>query len=142
MTGCVWGKQLPLPKSDTHQLPHLTECHCDLQDGGARLHNPQHLAYQDACLQVATITVSHFKTLVENSVNEEGKLRDTLSNLVLSSLLMHCRLGGELFLLCQTVFKLAKDYKKWLPPIRPIIDQARENLLEWIKTVSLVKLKL
>ncbi|KAJ8075847.1 hypothetical protein PM082_021479 [Marasmius tenuissimus] len=132
-TACMWGNEFELPKGNTHQLPRLTECHCDLQHGGTESHNPQHLAYQDACLQVATAYVSHFKTLPKNS-REKDESEDILMNLLYSSLLKHCRLGVELFSLCQTFFELAKGYTELKTFYQTTVKRARASvLLEWIE---------
>ncbi|KAK1234593.1 hypothetical protein PQX77_002200 [Marasmius sp. AFHP31] len=133
LAGCQWGK-LP-PSSDAHRLPRITECDCDLHDGGAESHNPQHLAFQTACLQVATNFVSRFKKLVKSRSSDEGtELLYTFLDLVNSSLLMCCRLDASLFSLCRTFFKVAKGFSELRSYPSESGERDRTNLLEWIET--------
>ncbi|KAK1219318.1 hypothetical protein PQX77_017971 [Marasmius sp. AFHP31] len=136
-TGTIdWGQQPVL----------LSECHCDLS-GEQESHNPQHNAYQDACMEYAKALTSKFAEMIaQGDREEEGsgiELVEIFCNLVVSALVKHCCLGTELFLLCQNFFKVVKGY----PPIFNFVQEYAEknpwkgnllgkekaNLLEWIE---------
>ncbi|KAJ8091716.1 hypothetical protein PM082_020951 [Marasmius tenuissimus] len=115
----------------------LSECQCDLW-GEDESHDPQHVAYQDACMQYAKILRSKFTEMI--ALNDErgaysdidSDLEEIFRNLVESEVLKHCRLGMELFSLCQTFLELAKDHLMFL--LNGDVGRGRRNLLNWIKT--------
>ncbi|KAK1215194.1 hypothetical protein PQX77_022211 [Marasmius sp. AFHP31] len=116
----------------------LLECHCDLS-GEQESHNPQHIAYQDACMEYAKALTSKFAEMIAQGDREEAgsgaKLEWIFRNFVESALLKHCRLGTELFLLCQTFFKVAAVFNLvgGIHGGDPLV-RGKANLLEWIES--------
>ncbi|KAJ8079003.1 hypothetical protein PM082_013290 [Marasmius tenuissimus] len=112
----------------------LTDCHCDFS-GGNQPDDPNHLAYQEACMHLVKAFISDFKWLIDNGPEEENmvELSGIFGNLVDSSLLRHCRLEMELLSLCETLFELAVN-----PTLLRVRHRDREarraELLKWIGT--------
>ncbi|KAK1219842.1 hypothetical protein PQX77_017419 [Marasmius sp. AFHP31] len=104
----------------------LTDCHCDLS-GGSESHNPEHLVYQEGCMQYAKATISGL-----TGCNQDTIYSLFFRRIVESSLLKHCRIHTELLSLCQTFFEHAKGCVKM--QIDPDSGEGgRKNMLEWIK---------
>ncbi|KAK1215891.1 hypothetical protein PQX77_021485 [Marasmius sp. AFHP31] len=131
---------------DWDQLPVLlSECHCDLS-GEQESHNPQHIAYQDACMEYAKALTSKFAEMnAQGDRDEAGSeiMLEIFRNFVESALLKHCHLSTELLSLCQTFFKVVKGY----PPVFDLVQEyamaleagdllgkGKANLLEWIES--------
>ncbi|KAK1219512.1 hypothetical protein PQX77_017765 [Marasmius sp. AFHP31] len=145
-TECPHFLRLDTGNIDWDQQPVLlSECRCNLS-GEQESHNPQHIAYQDACMEYAKALTSKFAEMIAQGDREEAgpgiRLEEIFCNLVESALLKHCCLGTELFLLCQTFFKLVKGYT----PIFNFLQEyamergkgdlpgkGKANLLEWIE---------
>ncbi|KAK1221832.1 hypothetical protein PQX77_015353 [Marasmius sp. AFHP31] len=127
----------------TQQPVLLSECHCD-PFGEHGSDNPQHVAYQDACMQYAKALTSVFAEMIARGERERRdaalgriNLEDIFCNFVDSALLKHCYLGTELISLCQTFLELVKA----CPPVfewtvRELSEyrDGRANLLEWIES--------
>ncbi|KAJ8076246.1 hypothetical protein PM082_000665 [Marasmius tenuissimus] len=140
-TGCqFYSEQEP---RDTRQMPYLTECRCDLS-GGIRSCDPQHLAYQEACMQVVRSYISHLGKIVQNRLLDvelgiPPASQHLFHNLAWSLLLKYCHLDTELLSLCRTFFELAKRCMKMgVTPFHGV-KEAKKNLVGWIEvpTVSL-----
>ncbi|KAJ8091634.1 hypothetical protein PM082_020868 [Marasmius tenuissimus] len=138
---------------DSQPHAHLSECHCDLS-GEHESDDPEHVVYQNACMEYAQALIFKFPDMIARGVTEEAGDSSTVRLSVIfliltqSALLKHCRLGTELFSLCWTFFEHVKNY----PPIFGLVhsrlesehgyDESRflqawrgtANLLEWIET--------
>ncbi|KAK1221830.1 hypothetical protein PQX77_015351 [Marasmius sp. AFHP31] len=147
---CVTECPYPIPLStgtvDWDQLPVLlSECHCD-PSGEHGSHNPQHIAYQDACMQCAKDLTSMFAEMIARGERERRdaasgviRLEKIFCNLVESALLKHCHLGTELISLCQTFLELVKacpSVLDWAAKDLHVVHMVngRVNLLEWIES--------
>ncbi|KAK1220290.1 hypothetical protein PQX77_016955 [Marasmius sp. AFHP31] len=147
-TECPYSLELGTDRIDWDQQPVLlSECHCDLS-GEHKSHNPQHIAYQDACMEyVKALTSKSAKMIAQGDRNKAGtgaQLERIFYNLVGSALLKHCHLGTELLSVCQTFFKVVKGY----PPIFNFVQEwamewedgedplgkGKANLLDWIES--------
>ncbi|KAK1221630.1 hypothetical protein PQX77_015560 [Marasmius sp. AFHP31] len=146
-TECPHDLELGTGNIDWDQQPVLlSECHCDLS-GEQESHNPQHIAYQDACMEYAKALTFKFAEMIAQGDREEAgsgiMLEEIFRNLVESALLKHCHLGTELLSLCQTLFEVvkgyppifnfvqeyAKDYGTW-----NLLGEGKANLLDWIES--------
>ncbi|KAJ8076234.1 hypothetical protein PM082_000653 [Marasmius tenuissimus] len=138
-TGCPWSLEGRKP-SDPRQIPYLTECRCDLS-GGIRSCDPQHIAYQEACLQLVRSYVSRLEKIGQSGV-EVVDLYPKLTilihpfhNLARSSLLKHCHLDTELLSLCRTFFDLLEHGTTTGSFDFYPSKGAREHLVEWIEAL-------
>ncbi|KAK1226115.1 hypothetical protein PQX77_010915 [Marasmius sp. AFHP31] len=128
----------------TQQPVLLSECHCD-PCGEHGSHNPEHVAYQDACMQYAKALNSMFAGMIARGERENQeaasrgtKLEHIFLNLVDSALLKHCHLGTELISLCHTFLELVKACPSVLDRTVNLeldmdIMKGKANLLEWIE---------
>ncbi|KAK1225442.1 hypothetical protein PQX77_011623 [Marasmius sp. AFHP31] len=146
-TECPRFLELGTGNIDWDQQPVLlSECHCDLS-GEHESHNPQHIAYQDACMEYVKALTSKFAEMIAQGDRKEAgsgvKLEWIFCNLVDSALLEHCHLGTELFLLCQTFFKLVKGCPSIFNSLQEFareweegdpLGRGKANLLEWIES--------
>ncbi|KAJ8073673.1 hypothetical protein PM082_011951 [Marasmius tenuissimus] len=139
-TGCTWWTRLHFSKSEPgnslpdHALLRLTDCHCDLR-GGKEPGDPAHLAFQEVCMEVVKVCISDFE-FINNLKYSVLQLRafGIFTTFLASSLLQHCRLGTELFSLCQSFLELAKDYPQMTVPSE-WGEKQRKQVLGWIKTL-------
>ncbi|KAL0062421.1 hypothetical protein AAF712_010700 [Marasmius tenuissimus] len=126
-TGCPWGTRLDgTHPSDTDDV-RLTDCHCDLS-GGNESCDSGHLAYQEACLQLAKARISLFKELVNAEHRDSAGV---FLNMVRSSLLAHCQLDTDLLSLCRMFFGIAKGRLRM--EIGEVWEEGRKNMLAWIE---------
>ncbi|KAJ8096065.1 hypothetical protein PM082_022679 [Marasmius tenuissimus] len=116
------------PSAD--QMPLLTDCYCHLANG-TESHDPAHLAYQEACLEIVKTEISRFKRLVTSPSPESwAEMRCIFIYMMQSSLLRHCRLDIELISLCQVFVEVLKG----IPLMGPGLEQGKRNILAWIET--------
>ncbi|KAK1216447.1 hypothetical protein PQX77_020916 [Marasmius sp. AFHP31] len=145
-TECLCSIELGTGTIDWTQQPVLlSECHCD-PSGEHGSHNPQHVAYQDACMQYAKALTSMFAEMIARGERERRrtalamgtgiKLEEIFCNFVDSALLKHCHLGTELISLCQTFLELVEAWPsvfEWVKALHEYLD-GRANLLGWIES--------
>ncbi|KAK1216450.1 hypothetical protein PQX77_020919 [Marasmius sp. AFHP31] len=139
VTECQYVFQLRARVVDWDELKPvlLSECHCD-PCGEHGSDNPQHVAYQDACMQYAKALTSMFAEMIPQGERERRnvKLEEIFCNFVDSALLKHCHLGTELISLCHTFLELVKacpSVFEWVKELYKYRD-GRANLLEWIES--------
>ncbi|KAK1215678.1 hypothetical protein PQX77_021683 [Marasmius sp. AFHP31] len=130
-TGCPGHTQRDMSRPSDVDKVRLTDCRCDLSNGNEPC-DPAHIAYQEACMQLFKAFASRFEILYQDGDGFPSELGRIFLDIVRSSLLKHCRLGVELFSLCQTFFRLADgclvmqiDSKNG--------EKGRKNVLEWIE---------
>ncbi|KAJ8095696.1 hypothetical protein PM082_022954 [Marasmius tenuissimus] len=118
----------------TGQWPRLTDCDCDLSGGNQSGDISGHWAYQEACLQISKLLVSHLEKLARSAGDGETLfLEHDFFELICSPLLQHCCLDTELVSLCRTFLELVKEPSalKFLPIYA---EKARKGLLAWVET--------
>ncbi|KAJ8078043.1 hypothetical protein PM082_000247 [Marasmius tenuissimus] len=119
-----------VPRPSADQMPLLTDCYCHLANG-TESHDPGHLAYQEACLEIVKAEISRFKQLVTiASPLSLAERHFVFLNIMQSSLLRHCRLDIELISLCQIFFEDLKG----APLTRAGVEERKRNTLAWIET--------
>ncbi|KAJ8075866.1 hypothetical protein PM082_021498 [Marasmius tenuissimus] len=145
-TGCLSRTRQTCRAHHARKSPppiHLTDCHCNLS-AGKESDDPNHLAYQDACLQLVKTLVSDLEVLVNLGSFKDDQLSDCcirtktepydiFRNVVDSWVLQHCRPDARVLSLCQTLFRLAQDCS--FPKMRfETAEKRKTKLLEWIGT--------
>ncbi|KAJ8094314.1 hypothetical protein PM082_006854 [Marasmius tenuissimus] len=117
------------------QLPRFTDCHCDISGGRVSSH-PEHLAYQDACLELVKALVDRFQGLIRLpcSYDTWSKMEVIFGAVAGSRLLHHCRIDQEVVSLCRTFVDSALACS-WLYIGIDRREKCRTTLLEWIETL-------
>ncbi|KAJ8076239.1 hypothetical protein PM082_000658 [Marasmius tenuissimus] len=134
-TGCIHveGRK----PSDPCQMPYLTDCRCDLS-GGIRSCDPQHVAYQEACMQLVRSCVPRLEQIIQNRLPGMRPymppvLQQFFDNLAHSLLLKHCHLDTELLSLCRTFFELVERCVKVGVISLGHVPGAKWKLVEWVE---------
>ncbi|KAJ8076262.1 hypothetical protein PM082_000681 [Marasmius tenuissimus] len=134
-TGCIHveGRK----PSDPCQMPYLTECRCELS-GGIRSCDPQHVAYQEACMQLVRSCVPRLEKIIQ--IHLPGLrpymppvLQQLFHNLAHSLLLKHCHLDTELLSLCRSFFELVECGVKVGAISLGHVPGAKWKLVEWVE---------
>ncbi|KAJ8077541.1 hypothetical protein PM082_001972 [Marasmius tenuissimus] len=134
---CNWRTRLDGSRPSHAGDVRLTDCRCHIS-GGNVSRDPRHIAYQDACAQLAGAFTSLFEELsrsgAEGAFSVTTELQNIFLNMVQSWLLKHCRCDMELLVLCQRFIGLANGCLSLRidPEAR---EGGRKNMLEWLKTI-------